>query len=92
MDIYDKDHILSFRDRIKKYIKDNNVATDFSENTFGEVIEALQQGKSAELNAVRPTNTMQVFIDGNAELYNYAKSIKNILNFPKYMLTKRPIT
>jgi len=77
MDIYDKDHILSFRDRIKKYIKDNNVATDFSENTFGEVIEALQQGKSGrELNAVRPTNTMQVFIDGNAELYNYAKSLK----------------
>lgn len=77
MDIYDKDHILSYRDRIKKYIKDNNVATDFSENTFGEVIEALQQGKNGrELNAVRPTNTMQIFIDGNAELYNYAKSIK----------------
>jgi len=77
MDIYDKDHILSFRDRIKKYIKDNNIVTDFSENTFGEVIEALQQGKSGrELNAVRPTNTMQVFIDGNVELYNYAKSIK----------------
>ncbi|MBX2938437.1 MAG: ATP-dependent helicase [Ferruginibacter sp.] len=77
MDIYDKDHILSFRDRIKKYIKDNNVATDFSENTFGEVIEVLQKGKSGrELNAVRPTNTMQVFIDDNAELYNYSKSLK----------------
>lgn len=77
MDIYDKDHILSYRDRIKKYIKDNNVVTDFSENTFGEVIEVLQQGKSGrELNAVRPTNTMQIFIDGNAELYNYAKSLK----------------
>lgn len=77
MDIYDKDHILSFRDRIKKYIKDNNITTDFSENTFGEVIEALQQGKTGrELNAVSPTNTMQVFIDGNAELYNYAKSLK----------------
>ena len=25
MDIYDKDHILSFRDRIKKYIKDNKM-------------------------------------------------------------------
>jgi len=81
MDIYDKDHILSYRDRVKKYIKDNNVATDFSENTFGEVIETLQQGKSGrELNAVRPTNTMQVFIDGNAELYNYAKS----LNYPEF--------
>lgn len=77
MNIYDKDHILSFRDRIKRYIKDNNVATDFSENIFGEVIEALQQGKSGrELNAVSPTNTMQVFIDCNAELYNYAKSLK----------------
>lgn len=77
MDIYDKDYILSYRDRIKKYIKDNNVVTDFSENTFGEVIEVLQQGKSGrELNAVRPTNTMQIFIDGNAELYNYAKSLK----------------
>ncbi|MDV3876911.1 DNA/RNA helicase [Elizabethkingia anophelis] len=77
MDIYDKDHILSYRDRVKKYIKDSNVATDFSESTFGEVIEILQQGKSGrELNAVRPTNTMQVFIDGNAELYNYAKSLK----------------
>ena len=77
MDIYDKDHILSYRDRIKKYIKENNVPTDFSENTFGEVVEALQQGKSGkELNPVLPTNTMQVFIEGNAELYNYAKSLK----------------
>jgi DNA helicase-2/ATP-dependent DNA helicase PcrA len=77
MDIYDKDQILSFRDRIKKYIKDNNVTTDFSENTFGEVIEALQQGKSGrDLNAVSPTNIMQVFIAGNPEFYNYAKSLK----------------
>jgi DNA helicase-2/ATP-dependent DNA helicase PcrA len=88
MDIYDKDHILSFRDRIKKYIKDNNFATDFSENTFGEVIEALQQGKSGrELNAVSPTNTMQVFIDDNMELYNYAKSI-NYTEFSKMYVDK----
>lgn len=77
MDIYDRDHILSYRDRIKKYIKDNNIANDFSENTFGQVIQALQQDKSGrELNAVRPTNTMQIFIDSNTELYNYAKSLK----------------
>lgn len=88
MDIYDKDHILSYRDRIKKYIKDNNVATDFSQNTFGEVIEVLQQGKSGrELNAVRPTNTMQIFIDSNAELYNYAKSLK-FLEFSKMYVDK----
>lgn len=88
MDIYDKDHVLSYRDRIKKYIKDNNITTDFSENTFGEVIEALQQGKSGrELSAVRPTNSMQIFIDSNAELYNYAKSLK-YFDFSKMYVDK----
>lgn len=77
MDIYDRDQILKFKDRIKKYIKDNGIITDFSENTFGEVIQILQQGKSGrELNAVSPTNTMRNFIDGNAELYNSAKSLR----------------
>jgi len=76
MDIYDKDHILSYRDRIRKYIKDNNIITDFTGNTFGEVIQTLQQGKSGrELNAVSPTITMKAFIDDNVELYNYAKSL-----------------
>lgn len=76
MGIYDKDHILSYRDKIRKYIKDNNILTDFTGNTFGEVIQTLQQGKSGkELNAVSPTNTMKAFIDNNVELYNYAKSL-----------------
>lgn len=76
MDIYDKDHILSFRDRIKKHIKDNNITIDLSENTFGEVIQMLQQGKSGrDLNAVSPTNTMKDFIESNSELYIYAKSL-----------------
>ena len=88
MDIYDRDHILSFRDRIKKYIKDNGITTDFSENTFGEVIQILQQGKSGrDLNAVSPTNTMQNFINGNAELYNYAKSL-NYSEFSKMYVDK----
>lgn len=88
MDIYDKDHILSFRDRIKKYIKDNGITTDFSESTFGEVIQILQQGKSGRnLNAVSPTNTMQAFIDNNAELYNYAKSL-NYSVFSKMYIDK----
>ncbi len=88
MDIYDRDHILSFRDRIKKYIKDNSIKTDFSENTFGEVIQILQQGKSGrDLNAVSPTNTMQAFIDSNVELYNYAKSL-NYSEFSKMYVDK----
>lgn len=88
MDIYDRDHILSFRDRIKRYIKDNGITTDFSENTFGEVIQILQQGKNGrELNAVSPTNTMQAFIDSNAELYVYAKSL-NYSEFSKMYVDK----
>lgn len=60
MNIYDKDNILSFRDRIKKYIKDNSITTDFSENTFGEVIESLQQGKSGQdLNYNTPLKSDQ---------------------------------
>ncbi|MFV0572455.1 MAG: UvrD-helicase domain-containing protein [Xanthomarina gelatinilytica] len=88
MDIYDKDHILSFRDRIKKYIKSNGITTDFSENTFGEVVQTLQQGKSGrELNAVSPTATMQTFIDNNAELYTYANS-SNYSEFSKMYVDK----
>ncbi|WP_069657771.1 ATP-dependent helicase [Arcticibacter eurypsychrophilus] len=77
MDIYDKDQIIGFRDRIKKFIKENALPTDFSENTFGEVIQILQSGKSGrEMNAVSPTNTMRAFIGINAELFEYAKSLK----------------
>ncbi|WP_128331123.1 UvrD-helicase domain-containing protein [Apibacter sp. HY039] len=88
MNIYDRDHILSFRGRIKRFIKDNNITTDFSENTFGEVIHILQDGKSGrELNAVSPTNTMQIFIDNNTELYDYAKSL-NYSEFSKMYVDK----
>lgn len=73
MDIYDKDLVLSYRDRIKKYIKDKSITSDFSEKTFGEVVAILADGKSGrELNAVRPTNSMQTFIDNNPELYHAA--------------------
>ncbi len=73
MDIYDKDLILNYRDRVKKYIKDKAITTDFSENTFGEVITALVDGKTGrELSAVNPTASMQTFIDANQPLYQIA--------------------
>lgn len=73
MDIYDKDLIFSYRDRIKKYIKDKSITTDFSQNTFGEVVNTLTDGKTGrELNAVSPTTSMQVFIDENQALYQIA--------------------
>jgi DNA helicase-2/ATP-dependent DNA helicase PcrA len=77
MDIYDKDKILDYRNRIKKYIKDNNIEYDFSEKTFGEVIEFLQNGKiGKELNKVKPTKGMQEFIDENTGLFKETKSYK----------------
>jgi DNA helicase-2/ATP-dependent DNA helicase PcrA len=73
MDIYDKDSILDFKKRIKDYIKNNGITNDFSENTFGEVIEILQRGKTGrDLAAVSPTPTMQRFIDSNFDLYQTA--------------------
>jgi len=62
MDIYDKDLILSYRDRVKKYIKDKAIIIDFSQNTFGEVIAILAAGKTGRgLSAVNPTASMQTF-------------------------------
>lgn len=77
MDIYDKDQVIKYRDRIKKYIKDNSIADDFSLIPFGEVIEILKKGKTGrDLNPILPTRAMQEFIDQNLDLYNKALTIK----------------
>ncbi len=74
MEIYDDDKIIDYKNRITKYIKENNVATDFSEKTFGEVIEILKDGKTGrELNQVNPTPGMQTFIDAHSEQFEDAK-------------------
>ena len=78
MDIYDKDQIIKFKDRVRKYIRDNNIDTDFSEKTFGEVVEIV---------AVKPTPGMKIFIDDNPDLYDYAKSI-NYAEFSKVYVDK----
>ncbi|MCX2680962.1 ATP-dependent helicase [Galbibacter sp. EGI 63066] len=88
MDIYDKDLILSYRDRVKKYIKNNAIITDFSQNTFREVIAVLADGKvGRELKAVRPTASMQTFIDGNQALYQTALNY-NYEVFSKFYVNK----
>jgi DNA helicase len=76
MNIYAKDDILSYCNRIKKYIKDNNITTDFSDKSFGDVIESLKQQNPQDLKKIKPTPTMDTFIQENQELYNYAKSLK----------------
>ena len=87
MDIYDKDKILAYKNRIKKYIKDNQIEEDCSKKTFGEVIAFLEKGKTGrELNKVRPTKGMQEFINPNDNLfleainYNYSLFSKIFVN------------
>ncbi|WP_313258282.1 UvrD-helicase domain-containing protein [Sphingobacterium sp.] len=88
MNIYDKDQILKFRDRIRKFIKDQNITTDFSKNTFGEVINILQENKTGrELLAVSPTTGMNTFIEDHVDLYNYATSL-NFIEFSKEYIDK----
>ncbi len=75
MGIYDGDKIISYKDRVKKYINDYKIKIDFSDKTFGEVIAILEDGKTAsELKKIRPTEGMQQFIDSNRELYDSAKA------------------
>jgi len=82
MNIYDGDKIIDFRKRIKTYIAENNITTDFSQNTFGEVLTILQHGKSgAALRPVTPTNAMQIFIDSHLALYETAK----LLNYQEFL-------
>lgn len=87
MNIYDKDQILSYCDRIKKYIKDNNITTDFSDKSFGDVIESLKQQNPQDLRKIEPTPTMNTFIQENQELYNYSKSL-NYLTLSKVFVDK----
>ncbi|MEQ9906168.1 UvrD-helicase domain-containing protein [Pectobacterium aroidearum] len=77
MEIYDKDGVLSFRDRIVKFIKTNGNLDDYEAKTFGQVVASLQQGKTGSaLNAVSPTTTMQSFIDSHPELLEYAYQLE----------------
>lgn len=64
MEVYDGDRILEFVKRIKDYLKNNAVEMSCEGMTFGELVDALQSGKTgSELNRVRPTPAMQTYID-----------------------------
>lgn len=79
MSIYNSDGILKYKNRVRKYIKDNGIDEDFSTMTFGEVLDFLVD--------VQPTNAMQRFIDDNLELYDVAKN-QNWAIFSKIFVDK----
>jgi DNA helicase-2/ATP-dependent DNA helicase PcrA len=70
--IYDGDKIIAYRNRIKDFIKSNKVETDFSDLTFGEVIDYLAVNFPESLKDILPTKGMKSFIDENEELYQKA--------------------
>jgi DNA helicase-2/ATP-dependent DNA helicase PcrA len=74
MEIYDKDGVLGFRDRVVKFIKENDDLDKYSDLSFGDAIAAIQMGKSgAELKAVKPTPQMETFINNHPDLLKDAK-------------------
>ncbi len=91
MEIYSGDRIIAFKNRIRKYIKDKEIETDFSSYTFGQVIEFLQRGKNgAELKNVSPTNAMESYIESNQEWFECAK-MQNYSLFSKLYVDKEQL-
>lgn len=75
MAIYDGDKILDYKKRITDYIKKNNIDEDFSELTFGQVIDKLLEGKTSDTQKrpILPTAGMQTFIGQHNQLFETAK-------------------
>lgn len=70
--IYDGDKIIAYRNRIKDFIKERKIETDFSDFTFGEVISHLIENFPNDVKDVTPTKGMKPFIDSKPELYQQA--------------------
>ncbi|WAC11867.1 UvrD-helicase domain-containing protein [Dyadobacter pollutisoli] len=81
MEIYDGDKILDFKRRVTDYIKDEQITTDFSAYTFGEVIDEL---------GVTPTAGQQTFIDDNIGLFNTARDYPHA-SFSKIYVDKEAL-
>lgn len=66
MEIYDKDGVLKFRDRLVDHIKGNDDLTKYDADTFGEVM--------AKFPVVAPTQGMKNFIDTHPDWLADAKN------------------
>lgn len=76
MNIYDNDKILSYKNRVLKYMKTNNIDIEFLDLTFKQCIDKLidEVTIESELKKILPTTAMKKFIDENDELYKRALS------------------
>lgn len=76
IEIFDGDPIVKYRDRVKKFIADNSIAEDFTEYTFGEVLDYLESNYAGDSSHWSPSRGQQAdFIAKNDNLMNLAKSI-----------------
>ena len=64
MDVYGKDRIIEYKNKIVKELKDRTDITVENTDTFGDVIEKIQSTKTPSIN---------LFIDANPILYEKAK-------------------
>ncbi|WP_457938426.1 UvrD-helicase domain-containing protein [Mesorhizobium sp. 10J20-29] len=79
MEIYDKDGVLKFRDRLVNHIKGGDDLTKYDADTFGEVM--------AKFPGVTPTPGMKHFIDTHPDWLNDAKGC-NFLVFRRMYVDK----
>ncbi len=72
MEIHRGDGIMKYRDRVNKFVLQNNIKTEGK--SFGQVLLALerQYTEEKERKAFRPTREMQHFIDGHSDLYSHS--------------------
>lgn len=89
MEIYDKDKIYDYRKRIRDYIKKNNIDSDFSEMTFGQVVTYLKRNAD-DPKKVNPTKGQKDFIDENPDLFSAATQI-NYEKFKKLYVDKEQL-
>lgn len=73
MDIYANDKVLAYKKRITDYIKNNEIEDDFSDMTFGEVVDSLL-AFTGNQKLVLPTPPMQKFIDEHPDLLASAQA------------------
>jgi DNA helicase-2/ATP-dependent DNA helicase PcrA len=91
MAIYDRDRVLSFRDRIVAFIKKNDDLANYDDRTFGETVALLQQGKAGPaLNAVSPTAGMKSFIEERPDLMVNAEA-RNFREFRRMYVDKEQL-
>ena len=88
IEIYDGDQIVKYRDKVKKYIMDAGITEDFSENTFGEVLDYLNDNYGNDSSKWLPSRGQQQdFIANNINWMERAKDI-NYVSFCKMYVEK----